>query len=123
MSLSPDEKSRAPLTPPLFAGLRAAQASFHVYQSAAFDERPASFFVLELAGETGELCNLEKKIWRNGEAAVASDRLADEAADVIITLLNYCNARGIDLEEAVRAKLATIEDRRVRGLMGPTKAP
>ncbi|MCA2960854.1 MAG: hypothetical protein IOD12_11410 [Silvanigrellales bacterium] len=110
-----------PLNPPEIFGLRASQASFEAYQSAAFDNRPASFFALELAGECGELCNVEKKIWRNPERAVDLSHLAEEAADVLITLLNYCNARGIDLEAAVAAKLATIEQRRQQGLMGATR--
>ena len=109
------------LTPPRIAGLRDAQASFKAYQEQAFHDRPASFFALELAGECGELCNLEKKIWRDPARPLDAEHLAEEASDVLITLLNYCNARGLDLEGAVEAKLARIEDRRLRGLMGATK--
>lgn len=110
-----------PLNPPTLAGLRSGQASFQAYQSAAFEDRPPAFFALELAGECGELCNVEKKIWRNPTKPVDISHLAEEAADVLITLLNYCNARGIDLEAAVAAKLAVIEQRRQQGLMGATR--
>lgn len=110
-----------PVNPPEVFGLRGAQASFRAYQSAAFEDRPPSFFALELAGECGELCNVEKKIWRNPERPLNLPHLAEEAADVLITLLNYCNARGIDLESAVVSKLAIIEQRRQQGLMGATR--
>jgi len=116
-----EPKPPQPLALPRIWGLRDAQASFRAYQSQAFDERPPSFFALELAGECGELCNLEKKIWRDPTRPLGLEHLAEEASDVLITLLNYCNARGLDLEGAVEAKLARIEDRRVRGLMGATK--
>jgi len=107
-----------PLSPPLASGLRESQRSFSDYQSQAFPLRPPSFFALELAGECGELCNLEKKIWRAPERPYDAAHLAEEAADVLITLLNYCNARGIDLESAVEAKLEHIERRRQQGVMG-----
>ena len=109
-----------PLQPPRITGLREGQASFATYQTCAFPSRPPSFFALELAGECGELCNLEKKIWRAPEVPFDAAHLADEAADVLITLLNYCNARGFDLEAAVEAKLERIERRRQQGLMGAT---
>lgn len=86
------------------------QESFSAYQQAAFPARGPAFFALELAGETGELANLEKKLWRGD--TVPRERLADEAADVLIALMNYANERGLDLAEAVAAKLATIEERR-----------
>lgn len=46
-------------------------------------------------------------------------RVADEAADVLITLLNFCERAGIDLAAAMRDKLARAEQKypeeRVRG--------
>ena len=41
------------------------------------------------------------------------DKLADEAADVFIALINYCNSREINLELSVEKKLAEIEKRLV----------
>jgi NTP pyrophosphatase (non-canonical NTP hydrolase) len=109
------------LPPPRMTGLRDGQLSFQAYQTQAFEERGPAFFALELAGECGELCNAEKKIWRDPKRPLDLPHLAEEAADVLITLLNYCNARGIDLEGAVEAKLARIEERRMQGLMGAIK--
>jgi NTP pyrophosphatase (non-canonical NTP hydrolase) len=93
--------------------------SFLEYQLRAFGQRSASFFALELAGECGELANLEKKLWRDPNGTVDEKHVADEAADVFIALMNYCNARGVELEPAVKSKLDRIEKRRVQGQMGP----
>lgn len=92
--------------------LRTAQAGFAAYNHAAFPSRPPEFFALELAGEAGEVANKEKKLWKG--RAIPHAELADEAADVFIAAVNYANARGIDLAEAVAAKLREIERRRVR---------
>ncbi len=108
------------LAPPQVQGLAPTQQSFLAYQLRAFGQRSASFFALELAGECGELANLEKKLWRDPECGVDAQHLADEAADVFIALMNYCNARGIALEGAVQSKLERIEQRRRQGRMGPT---
>jgi NTP pyrophosphatase (non-canonical NTP hydrolase) len=59
--------------------------------------------------EAGEL--LELFLWSadgGPQPPVASrqPRVAEEAADVLISLLNLCNAAGIDLAAAVEAKIA-----------------
>ena len=95
------------LLPTAYAGLRELQHEFRRYQEAAFPQRPPRFFALELAGETGELANLEKKVWKG--RPVARDDFEDESADVCIALLNYVNSRGIDLAGAVREKMRRID--------------
>lgn len=107
------------LKPPEVQGLAVTQKSFLAYQLQAFGQRSPSFFALELAGEVGELANLEKKIWRDPQSDPDMLKLSDEAADVFIALMNYCNARGIELEESVSSKLERIEKRRCSGAMGP----
>ena len=97
----------APQLPRSYEGFRALQAEFARYQEEAFPEREPRFFALELAGETGELANLEKKEWKGREIDMAA--YTDEAADVMIAVMNYANARGIDLGEAVSDKMAKIE--------------
>lgn len=92
-----------------YGGLRALQGEFRRYQAAAFPPRPSRFFALELAGETGELANLEKKAWKGRPVDDADFR--DEAADVCIALLNFANSRGIDLAAAVEKKMRRIDDR------------
>ena len=99
------------MLPAGYGGLRALQAEFRRYQDAAFPERPPRFFALELAGETGELANLEKKVWK-GRMIERAD-FEDEAADVCIALLNYANSRGIDLAGAVDTKMSRIDTKRL----------
>lgn len=82
------------------------QRAFDRYQRAWFVERPPEFFCLELCGEAGELANLEKKRWRG--TTVDHAAVSDEAADVLIALMNFANARGIDLAAAVAGKLQRI---------------
>ena len=104
----PDDASS--LLPDAYPGLRKLQEEFSRYQEAAFPERPPRFFALELAGETGELANLEKKVWK-GRVIDPAD-FEDEAADVCIALLNFANSRGIDLARAVQAKMRRIDEGR-----------
>jgi NTP pyrophosphatase (non-canonical NTP hydrolase) len=61
---------------------------------------------MALSTEAGEL--LELYLWsEDGEIPVATraPRVAEEAADVLISLLNLCEAAGVDLAAAVEAKL------------------
>lgn len=100
---------------PLCAQLASIQRGFDDYQKACFTERAPEFFALELNGEAGELANNEKKAWKG--KAIAHGLFEDEAADVFIALVNYANARGVDLAEAVSRKLEEIERRRLGGAM------
>jgi NTP pyrophosphatase (non-canonical NTP hydrolase) len=95
---------------PITQSLRRTQGLFDAYQRAKFTERPPEFFSLELCGEAGELANLEKKLWKGKD--IPHEAVADEAADVLIALMNYANARGINLGAAVDAKLRRIEAKR-----------
>jgi NTP pyrophosphatase (non-canonical NTP hydrolase) len=95
---------------PIEEHLRSVQEYFDEYQRAAFTERPSEFFALELCGEAGELANLEKKRWKG--KVIQHEAISDEAADVLIALMNYANARGVNLGEAVRFKLKRIEEKR-----------
>ena len=99
------------LLPSSYDGLARLQAEFMTYQTAAFPERPSRFFARELAGETGELANLEKKVWK-GRTVDAAD-FEDEAADVCIALLNFANSRSIDLAQAVAKKMKRIDGKRI----------
>ena len=101
----------ASLLPRTYGGLQALQEEFLAYQRAVFPDREPRFFALELCGEAGELANLEKKEWK-GTASPDAD-YADEAADVLIAVLNYANERGIDLARAVSEKMAEIDRRRM----------
>ncbi|MBX3042714.1 MAG: hypothetical protein KIT33_01320 [Candidatus Kapabacteria bacterium] len=90
--------------------IQTIQSGFDAYQNECFDKRLPQFFCLELNGEAGELANLEKKSWKGKD--VPFDRFEDEAADVMIALLNYSNSKGIELGKAVYNKLVRIENKR-----------
>ncbi len=98
------------LIPTSYDGLASLQEEFDQYQKSGFPERGANFFALELNGEAGELANLEKKVWKGKE--IATGLFEDEAADVFIALMNYSNARGVNLAEAVQKKMDIIEKKR-----------
>lgn len=104
------ELSDAAFYEPIQNAVRLVQSRFHAYQMAKFPSRPPEFFSLELCGEAGELANLEKKKWKG--KTISNDALSDEVADVCIALMNYANARGIDLAAALTLKLRRIEERR-----------
>lgn len=91
--------------------LEEIQEHFELYQKQNFPERSPEFFCLELNGEAGELANLEKKIWKGKD--ITFESIADEAADVFIALINYSNARKINLGQAVSQKLQKIEAKRI----------
>lgn len=64
-----------------------------------------AFRATELAGETGEACNVIKKLERErlglrGSRAT-KEQLAEELGDVIICVALLANTAGIDLERAV----------------------
>ena len=86
------------------------QEEFNDYQEKYFPVRPAEFFCLELNGEAGELANLEKKIWKG--KTIDPSFIEEESADVLIALMNYSNARGINLGEAVKHKIYKIDRKR-----------
>jgi NTP pyrophosphatase (non-canonical NTP hydrolase) len=98
------------ILPTAYEGLARLQLEFDIYQKAAFPVRGPNFFALELNGEAGELANLEKKVWKGLE--IEAERFANEAADVLIALLNYANARNVDLAKAVETKMKLIDERR-----------
>ena len=97
--------------PRSYEGLQKLQKEFLDYQSMAFPTREPRFFALELAGEVGELANLEKKEWK-GKKIKNSD-FVDETADVMIAIINYANSKGIDLSCAVSEKMKKIDKIRI----------
>jgi NTP pyrophosphatase (non-canonical NTP hydrolase) len=57
-----------------------------------------------LAGETGELCNILKKIHRGDYSlkhANDNNLIANEAADIVIYLDLLCQRAGVNLEQAI----------------------
>tara|TARA_B100000029_G_C17522364_1_gene940400 strand:- start:583 stop:918 length:336 start_codon:yes stop_codon:yes gene_type:complete len=104
-----DENSK--FLPHSYEGLKKLQKEFEGYQSKAFPTREPRFFALELAGEVGELANLEKKEWK-GRKIKDSDYV-DETADAMIAIMNYANSKGVDLSTAVSEKMRKIDEKRI----------
>ena len=82
------------------------------WHPAGIDSWSLSDWAVALAGETGELCNVVKKLNRvrdgiagNKEPAALLQRaLADEIADVFIYLDLFAHRAGVNLEDCIRAK-------------------
>lgn len=72
---------------------------------------PITFWTTAVAGETGELCNLIKKIERGDNIENAKTKIANEAADVIIYLDLLCCSLNIDLQVAIASKFNEVSDR------------
>lgn len=91
--------------------ISSVQKEFDNYQNCHFPSRSPEFFCLELNGEAGELANIEKKRWKGKQ--IPEEKFADEAADVLIALMNYSNSRRVNLAKAVADKLQIIENKRI----------
>lgn len=96
--------------------------SFRQLRAVNVERCEAAFFPLEskdgpwwgnaMAGESGEACNIIKKIDRDGVTPELLQALALELADVV-TYADLLAARfGIDLGLAVRTKFNIVSDRR-----------
>jgi len=62
------------------------------------------FFALALAGEIGELCNIVKKIWRDGESEELWQQFDEEAVDVMIYFIELLNCAKCRFDEAWKKK-------------------
>ncbi|MFZ5479854.1 MAG: nucleotide pyrophosphohydrolase [Myxococcota bacterium] len=90
------------------AALRARLRQFNAERDWGRYHSPRNL-AMALSVEAGEL--LELYLWSEDagpQPAVESrrPRVADEAADVFISLLNLCEAAGVDLAAATEAKIA-----------------
>lgn len=86
-----------------------------------------SFRGNELAGETGEACNVIKKLERErlgirGSRATV-DQLAEEIADVVIVADMIAHAAGFDLGAAVVAKFNATSEKYGLSTRIPTDSP
>lgn len=63
-----------------------------------------------LAGEAGELCNLTKKMLRDGN--ISREEIGKEIADVVIYADLVALRLGLKLEDLVRQKFNEVSDRR-----------
>lgn len=65
-----------------------------------------------VAGETGEMCNIIKKIDRGDFSLLeGKEKLADEAADIVCYLDLLCQCADIDLSMAITNKFNKVSER------------
>jgi NTP pyrophosphatase (non-canonical NTP hydrolase) len=93
------------------AALRARLRAFNAARDWGRYHSPRNL-AMAVSAEAGELLALY--LWSADEGpqppvASRAPRVAEEAADVMISLLNLCEAAGIDLAAAVEAKIARNE--------------
>ena len=70
-----------------------------------------SYWGCALAGEVGELCNLIKKLERDGQK-IEINHFAEELADIFIYTQLIAEVFEIDLEEAILNKIEIVKKRR-----------
>lgn len=78
--------------------LRELQREVNEWQAATFPEAPALSYAIKCRKETQELLT--------AVARMRLDEICDECADVAIMVMGICARHHIDLETAIRAKLA-----------------
>jgi NTP pyrophosphatase (non-canonical NTP hydrolase) len=90
------------------ANVKRSEQVFHPVRSWSLPE-----WACAMAGETGEACNLIKKIHR-GDLTLATSReaLGHELADVVIYADLLAARAGIHLGDAVRDKFNIVSDKR-----------
>lgn len=97
-------------TTPL-AALREELRTFNTERDWARYHTPRNL-AMAVSVEAAEL--LELYLWSEDGALPVEDRrarVATEAADVLLTLLNFCASEGIDLAAAAEAKIAANAER------------
>lgn len=76
-----------------------------------------AFFTLALAGEVGELTNIVKKIWRDGESPELWQKFDEEMVDILIYFVELLNVTRCSFDEAWRKK-REILSRRMKAQTG-----
>ena len=73
------------------------------------------YLALGLAGETGEVCNKIKKVYRDG--APMSDDIAGELGDCLWYWARLCDAMGVDPQAVLEDNIDKLTSRKARGTL------
>lgn len=100
-----------------FAKLNRARSD--KWHPAGLNSWSLSDWAVALAGETGELCNVIKKLNRSRDGLIGNNvpdselsaQMADEIADVFCYLDLLAQAAGLELDECVRIKFNKVSER------------
>ena len=90
------------------------------YKKSAVEIKNAGLYyvALGLTGESGEVANKVKKIFRDKDSVVSvEDRedILDEVGDVLYYLARLCDELGGDIQEVINKNVEKLEDRQNRG--------
>ena len=100
--------------------MRSIQSWISEHQATHFMPMDDKFWGLAICGEAGELANMLKKEAR-GTHCFSVSEIGEELADIFIYMAIFASRRGVDLEEAVRGKMAEVDRRIVDGYYGPAQ--
>lgn len=78
------------------------------------DNDAITYVVLGAAGEAGELANTWKKALRDGDSALAKEKLRYELGDVLWYVSQLATELGMSLEQVAQCNLDKLYDRKVR---------
>ena len=76
-----------------------------------------NYTVLGLLGEAGELANDWKKAVRDGDYALAKEKMRFELGDVLWYVALLANELGMDLNQVANANLEKLQDRKSRNVL------
>ena len=75
---------------------------------------------LGLAGETGEVCEKIKKVYRDNNGVFTDEKrieITKEIGDVLWYLASICNDLSISLDDAANMNIAKLASRKERGVL------
>ena len=105
-----------------FEDYQEAAAKTAIYPEAGTGSFNAvAYAVLGLSNEAGEVAGKLKKVWRDNEGVIDSekcDAMAAELGDVLWYLAAVANELGWNLHEVAQANLDKLNSRAARGVIG-----
>ena len=75
------------------------------------------YLALGLTGETGEVANKVKKLFRDGESQELRTELAKELGDVMWYMARLSSVLKVDLTETLSKNVSKLESRKARGVI------
>lgn len=90
-----------------------------IYPSCGNRDLPEAMYLgLGLAGETGEVTDIIKKMYRDGPEKKHIDKLRGELGDVIWYWARLCDALYFNPSELLAENMAKLSSRKDRGVLG-----
>lgn len=77
-----------------------------------------TYLSLGLSGESGEVANQVKKLYRDGDDPARRAKIGAELGDVFWYLVRLCDALGLDPEQVIAENVEKLSGRKSRGTLG-----